>query len=101
MQNGTWRSLVARLTGGQEVASSNLVVPTAESLSSKEVRLFLLGSEDAQDFHCFHLIPYYELLQEMVRGGFGVFYKAWQTGAVSAAVLVSLTILTTTSSWML
>ena len=25
--SGTWRSLVARLTGGQEVASSNLVVP--------------------------------------------------------------------------
>ena len=26
--NGTWRSLVARLTGGQEVAGSNPVVPT-------------------------------------------------------------------------
>ena len=25
---GTWRSLVARLTGGQEVAGSNPVVPT-------------------------------------------------------------------------
>ena len=37
---GTWRSLVARLTGGQEVAGSNPVVPTKrKSCRSKELLL--------------------------------------------------------------
>src|SRR5690606_34012929 len=31
LKNGTWRSLVARLTGGQKVAGSNPVVPTDAS----------------------------------------------------------------------
>ena len=38
--HGTWRSLVARLTGGQEVASSNLVVPTLKALNCNGLGLF-------------------------------------------------------------
>ena len=34
LKNGTWRSLVARLTGGQEVAGSNPVVPTKKEVTS-------------------------------------------------------------------
>ena len=36
MQNGTWRSLVARTLGVREVAGSNPVVPT---ISIKRLRL--------------------------------------------------------------
>ena len=43
LKNGTWRSLVARLTGGQEVAGSNPVVPNRKSLRDNDLREAELG----------------------------------------------------------
>ena len=37
--NGLWRSLVARLSGGQKVAGSNPVSPTSQTNSAAGVRL--------------------------------------------------------------
>ncbi len=39
---GVWRSLVARLNGVQEAASSILVTPTKNNLSLKNGRLFFI-----------------------------------------------------------
>ncbi len=40
---GVWRSLVARLTGGQKVAGSNPVTPTFKSFVVNSLRKLLLG----------------------------------------------------------
>ena len=45
---GTWRSLVARLDGVQEVASSNLVVPTMIDIKAN-IAFFILY-EDKKNY---------------------------------------------------
>ena len=46
--NGTWRSLVARFAGGEEVAGSNPVVPTIQKngITNRWFRFFITGLQD-------------------------------------------------------
>jgi hypothetical protein len=56
---GTWRSLVARFAGGEEVAGSNPVVPTnlKNGITSGGSVFFVSGRQDENEVRAHDIVP--------------------------------------------